>query len=75
MKKVFDYFRKNPKITSLFITLHVLLFVKLHGLLVGTLMFFIFSVIFMKQLLPRYIKTSVDRSKFTVKKPKRDSIR
>lgn len=75
MKKVIDYFKKHPKITALFITLHVPLFVKLHGLLVGTLMFFIFIVIFMKQLLPRYVKTSIDRSKFTVTKPKRDSMR
>lgn len=75
MKKVINYFKKHPKVTALFITLHVPLFVKLHGLLIGTLMFFIFIVLFMKQLLPRYIKTSVDRTTFTFKNQKRDSMR
>jgi len=75
MKKVINYFKKHPVITSLFITAHVPLFVKLHGLLFGTGMFFIFIVLFMKKLLPRYVKNNVDRSKFTIKKTQRDSMR
>lgn len=75
MKKIINYFKKHPNITSLFIALHVPLFVKLNGLFIGTVMFFVFIKIFMKQLLPRYIKSNIDRTKFTIKKPKRDSMR
>tara|TARA_Y100001970_G_C13901770_1_gene683999 strand:- start:319 stop:546 length:228 start_codon:yes stop_codon:yes gene_type:complete len=75
MKKAINYFKKHPKITALFIALHVPLFVTLYGLLIGTIVFLVLLMIFMKQLLPRYIKTDIDRSKFKSKNSPRISIR
>jgi len=75
MKKIINYFKKNPFATAIFITLHAPLFIWLHGMFWGTIAFYIFVQVLCYKLLIFRAKPINVIVKNYIKNNKKDSLR